>query len=172
MNAEIIIRPANYADLPAMMQILNHEIKHTVNCFRMRPMTAGDAEKWWKARENGRYPAWVAMRQEQVVGWGSVSRWSAYEAYDGTAELSIWIAPEARRQGLGKRLMQTLIEFASGASFRVLLSRIEAENEASIALHVAFDFSKVGTLSNVGEKFGRLLDVVIMELQLPPTSQR
>lgn len=160
------VRLATESDLPGIASILNREIEQTVNCFRTRPLTPTDARQWWRARENGRYPAWVAELDSQVVGWASLSRWSAYEAYDATAEVSVWVLPIAQRQGLGKQFFSEMIEFAVGSGFRVLLSRIEAQNHPSLRLHERFGFTPVGTMHNVGEKFGQILDVVIMERQL------
>jgi phosphinothricin acetyltransferase len=160
------IRFAERADLPAMIDILNREILESVSCFRIRPLDAQDSERWWQGREGGRFPAWVATDGGgRVVGWASLSRWSAYEGYARTAEVSIWIVPRAQGQGLGRRLFARLLEGAQ-PHFRVLLSRIEASNRASIALHEKFGFRAVGTMHRVGEKFGRLLDVLIMECQL------
>lgn len=161
-----IVRLATEEDLPDIAAILNYEIDHTVRCFRTRRLTEEDARQWWRGREGGRYPAWVGQQGSQIVGWASLSRWSAYEAYDGTAEVSIWIRPPAQGRGLGRQFFTTLIEHASEAGFRVLLSRIEATNEPSLALHERFGFTRVGTMHRVGEKFGNLLDVVIMERQL------
>lgn len=188
LNSEASIRRATRADLPAMMAILNAEISESVSCFRTRPLEGREAEAWWRGRQEGRYPAWVATSRlsnavpigsaaksgtasaadaggEQVLGWASVSRWSAYDGYDRTAEVSIWILPAAQGRGLGRRLFAELFAYSRDA-FGVLLSRIEASNEASIALHEKFGFTRVGTMHRVGEKFGRLLDVVIMECQL------
>lgn len=165
-TSQIRFEVAREGDLPGMMRILNKEIETGVNCFRMKPLSPVDQSNWWRARENGRYPAWVAKCGAAVVGWASLSRWSAYEAYDGTAEISIWIAPEFHRRGIGRELFKRVIEFAERNRFRVILSRVEAQNAASLALHESFGFTTVGTMNNVGEKFGRLLDVVILQLQL------
>lgn len=166
MSDATTVRLATEADLPEIASILNYEIDHTVNCFRTRTLTEEDAWQWWQGRETGRYPAWVAEQESQIVGWASLSRWSAYEAYDATAEVSIWIRPAAQRRGIGRRFFTVMIEHAISADFRVLLSRIEAANEPSLLLHERFGFTRVGTMHRVGEKFGRLLDVVIMERQL------
>lgn len=163
---EISFELATEADLPGMMAILNREIQTEVNCFRTRPMSITDQAQWWRARENGRYPAWVAKSGQHVVGWASISRWSAYEAYDATAEISIWIKPTFHKRGIGTQLFRLVLDFARINSFRVILSRVEAENVASLKLHERFGFTRVGTMNRVGEKFGRLLDVVILQLQL------
>ena len=160
------VRLATEGDLPDIASILNREIDQTVNCFRTRPLTREDARRWWRGRENGRYPAWIGELDSQVVGWASLSRWSAYEAYDRTAEVSVWVLPHAQRRGLGRQFFSTLLEFAASSPLRVLLSRIEAQNQPSLRLHECFGFSRVGTMHNVGEKFGQILDVVIMERQM------
>ena len=166
LKQKVVYRFANHLDVPQMMAILNREIDEDVNCFRTKPMTAYDQAQWWRARENGRYPAWVALVNNEVVGWSSISRWSSYEAYDATVEISIWLSPEFHRMGIGSNLFSSAIQHARESGFRVILSRIESENAASIALHTRFGFTVVGTTHRVGEKFGRILDVVIMELLL------
>lgn len=159
-------RLAHEGDLPAIIEILNHEVLTGINTFRTRPLTDADASKWWKSREQGKYPAWVIEQQQTIVGWASLSRWSAYEGYDRTAEISVWLKPESQGQGLGSQLFQTVIQAAHEAPFCVILSRIEASNSASIALHRKFGFQTIGTMHRVGEKFGQVLDVVMMELLL------
>lgn len=161
------LRLATLADVPQMMDILNHEIANTVNSFRLKPMTPQEGAKWWHAREGGRYPAWVAESvPAKVLGWASLSRWSGYEGYAGTAEVSIWITPSAQGKGLGKALFSLLVDYARQGRFRVLLSRVEANNRASLALHEKFGFTTIGTMHRVGEKFNRFLDVTLLELQL------
>lgn len=160
------IRLATRDDLPAIISILNREIETGVNCFRTRPLSGADSVHWWQGREGGKYPAWVGERGGEIVGWASLSRWSSYEGYDRTCEVSVWIVPGAQRQGLGRQFFTTLIHFATVAGFRVILSRIEARNVASLALHHAFGFTVIGTMHKVGEKFGQRLDVVMMELHL------
>lgn len=157
---------ATEADLPGIMAILNREIETGVNCFRTRVMSATDASQWWKARERGEYPAWVAKIEGQVVGWSSLSRWSAYEAYDRTTEISIWVSPEVHRQKIGRTLFKLAIEHANQHKFRVVISRVESRNEASLALHERFKFQVIGTMHRVGEKFGQIMDVVMLELLL------
>jgi L-amino acid N-acyltransferase YncA len=81
-------------------------------------------------------------------------------------EVSVYVARESRRNGVGRRLLQALITAARERGHHAVLSRISVDNEASIRLHAALGFSTVGTLKEVGVKFGRLLDVAIMELLL------
>jgi phosphinothricin acetyltransferase len=166
LHSKAIFRPATREDLPGMMAILNREIETGVNCFRTRPMREADREKWWRARENGRYPAWVASCENRICGWSSLSRWSAYEAYEATVEISIWIDQEVQRRGIGSKLFRLAIDHAREHGVRVILSRVESQNVASLALHDRFGFTTVGVMHRVGEKFGQLLDVTILELQV------
>jgi phosphinothricin acetyltransferase len=163
---EVLFELATEADLPGIMAILNREIETSVNCFRTKPMSATDASRWWKARERGFYPAWVAKIENQVVGWSSLSRWSEYEAYAGSTEISIWVLPEVHRRKIGRTLFSLAIEHATKHRFRVIISRVESRNEASLALHDRFKFQTIGTMHRVGEKFGQVMDVVMLELLL------
>lgn len=174
------VREACPEDFEEIIEILNEHILGSVASFRMQPLVGDAAADWFNDHRDRRYPIFVAPWQsmaEPTVGkdgesqprlaaWASLSRWSTYEAYDATAEVSVWVRGTAQRRGWGRRLMTKLVQHARGQNLRVLLSRIEAENEASLQLHRKFGFETIGTMHRVGEKFGRLLDVVMMELQL------
>lgn len=164
---EITIRDIRREDVSAAISLLNREIIGGVNTFRIDPIDESGANRWWRDRANGRYPAigvWTA--ETHLVGWSSISRWSLYEAYDRTAEVSVWVEPAFQGRGFGKLLLEQIIDRAQELQFGVLLSRIEARNQVSIRLHERFGFRKIGTMHRVGEKFGRLLDVVMLERQL------
>jgi phosphinothricin acetyltransferase len=104
---------------------------------------------------------------EQIVGWASLSPWSKRRAYAHTAEVSVYVHHEHRRRGFGKLLLQDLIKGARKAGLRVVLARVSrGETQASLLLHKSLGFQTVGTMHRVGEKFGRLLDVTLLELQL------
>lgn len=166
------IRDAQHEDLPELLEIFNEQILNSVYSFRINPLTPIEGERWYVSHSDPRYPILVAQpRQPATVnrtalGWASLSPWSDYEAYHRTAEVSVWIRPEHQRQGLGHQLMASLIARARHWDFRVLLSRVEASNRGSLSLHQRLGFQTIGTMHRVGEKFGRLLDVVMLELQL------
>lgn len=169
-----MLRDADTTDLPEIIEILNEQILQTVYSFRTAPLDDQAATRWFSKHEKPQYPILVAELTsgfdlpsgKRIAGWASLSPWSDYEAYERTAEVSVWIRPDCQRQGLGRQLMQALIERARVLDYRVLLSRIEAENLGSLKLHQAFDFRTIGTMHQVGEKFGRLLDVVMLEKPL------
>ncbi len=165
--AEVLIRDVRKTDVAAAVHLLNREILAGVNTFRIAPIDDAGAAKWWRDRGDGCYPAIAAWDAEtRMIGWAALSQWSLYEAYRRTAEVSIWIDHAYQGKGYGTLLFGRLVARARALQFGVLLSRIEASNEASIRLHERFGFRQIGTMHRVGEKFGRLLDVVMLECQL------
>lgn len=167
LPTEITIRDLRRNDVSAAISMLNREVLSGVNTFRIEPIDEAGAARWWRDRANGRYPAiGVWMAKGRLMGWASLSKWSAYEAYDRTAEVSVWVEPAFQGRGLGKLLLEQIIERANALQFGVLLSRIESSNQVSIHLHERFGFTKIGTMHRVGEKFGKLLNVVMLERQL------
>ncbi len=170
------IRDATTTDLPDILAILNQQITESVASFRIAPLDHAAGQRWFDAHRDPKYPVIVAVPPSasvspaenapphpQLAGWASLSPWSEYEAYHRTAEISVWIHPQCQRQGLGRRLMEEIITRAAAVQHRVILSRIEAGNVGSLKLHESLGFRTIGTMHRVGEKFDRLLDVVMLE---------
>jgi phosphinothricin acetyltransferase len=167
---DLSIRTVRADDLDRIIQLLNREVVGGVNIFRFAPLDAEAARRWWKLHGSGRYQALVAEQPRdrdtgspQVVGWAAFAPHSAYEGYDRTAEISVWVDAPFRGQGIGKVLMQSLLATCHDRNLRTIVSRIEATNLASLRLHESIGFTHVGVLKDVGEKFGRSLDVVLMQ---------
>jgi L-amino acid N-acyltransferase YncA len=168
MAQELIrIRPADAADLPGILSIYNHEVLSSTATYDTQPRTDEAHEKWF-AHHDPAHPVIVAERESEsaVCGWASLSRWSDRSAYDGSVEVSVYVAKECRKKGIGKQLLEALIDAGRELGHHVLLARISSDNIVSIRLHEALGFSVVGVLKEVGFKFGRWLDVSIMELLL------
>jgi L-amino acid N-acyltransferase YncA len=98
------------------------------------------------------------------VGWASLSRWSDRPAYDGTAEVSVYVDADHRQKKIGRALLEALVEAGQKGGFHNLVSRIVEGSDASIHLHERLGFTHVGVLREAGCKFGRLLDVTIMQI--------
>jgi phosphinothricin acetyltransferase len=98
-----------------------------------------------------------------VVGWASLSKWSDRLAYAGTAEISLYVQSTYRGQGVGKGLITAIVAEGEKAGLHTLIARIVAGNQASICLHQAAGFEHIGVMRQVGRKFGRLLDVYLMQ---------
>lgn len=172
----MFIRPAELKDLDAIVSLLNREIVEGVNIFRLEPLSDAMAGRWWQLHGRGRYRAIVAEPVEaeelgeaatggapKIAGWASLAPHSAYEGYDRTAELSVWVDAAMRRRGCGQMLVKTLQADCQGRNIRTLISRIESNNQASLRLHEACGFQRAGLLEDVGEKFGKSLSVVLMQ---------
>ncbi|QDV69868.1 N-acyltransferase YncA [Rosistilla carotiformis] len=164
----MLVRDAVESDLDAIFEILNHEILTGVNTFKLDPLLADQQQAWWKLHVADRYPVLAAVDESSTMfGWASLSPWALHVGgYHRTSEVSIWIAEPFRGRGVGKELFAALIPRARQIGFRVLLSKVEASNQASLKLHYRFGFRDVGIMHGVGDKLDRQLDVAILERDL------
>ena len=113
-----------------------------------------------------RHPVLVAEIDGAVVGWASLTRWSDRAAYDGTAETSFYVHSTHRGRGIGRKLQEALISEAQRLGFHTLIARITAGSGESLHLHETTGFTQVGVMKEVGHKFGKLLDVHILQKML------
>ena len=156
------IRKALSSDVRAITEIYNESILTTTATFDIETKTVVSQRKWFKAHGE-RNPVLVAIIEGQVVGWVSLSEYSTRCAYADTVELSLYIKEEFRNQGIGKRLMAAVISEGQKIGLHTVISRIAGGNDISIRLHKKFGFKDVGVMKEVGNKFGKLLDVFIMQ---------
>lgn len=155
-----IIRRAEQNDLPSLLDIYNHYVLNTPITFDVAPRTLEQRQAWLNGfAPAGRYQCFVAVKDGQPAGWASSHRYNERAAYDTTVSASIYLAPEARGQGLGRTLYATLFEALAGQDIHRLFVGITLPNEASVRLHQAFGFEQVGIYREVGRKFGRFWDV-------------
>lgn len=158
---------ATPADLPGIFEIYDEQVLHGIATFETVVKTPEERRAWFDAHPPQRYPALVAAEQDRVVGWAGLSPWSPRQAYARTAENSVYVHQSQRGQGLGSLLMRELIARAlRDTPVRVMVARIAQPSPASVALHESLGFRPVGALRRCGEKFGRILDVLIMDLHL------
>lgn len=161
----IPIRDARLGDLGGIFSIYNREVSEEISTFDTETRDPARDRAWLTEREP-RYPVLVAERGGEIVGWGSLGQWSPRGAYARTAEVSVYVEREHRGGGIGGALLGALIERAPRGGIAVLLARIAGDNPASIALHRSFGFETIGIQRRSGEKFGRVLDVALMDLHL------
>lgn len=158
----IHIRPANEADIPAITFIYNDAILNTTATFDTEIKSEEDRLQWLRSHDD-KHPVLVAEKEGAVVGWASLTRWSDRCAYDSTAESSVYVHPAYRQQGVGKNLMEVLVLEGKRAGLHSLLARITHGNEQSIYLHERLGFELIGTLKEVGVKFGKFQDVHMLQ---------
>ena len=162
------IRPAQRADIATILEIYNDAVLTTTASYDYEPRTLQHRMQWFEDHERIGFPMFVAEDdQRKVVGWSSLSRYHDRKGYQFTCENSIYVAAHARGRGIGKLLLDPLVESARKLGLRAIIAVIDATNEPSIRLHARCGFFEVGRFQKVGFKFGRWLDVVYMELLLP-----
>jgi phosphinothricin acetyltransferase len=163
--ARMQLRLASLDDAEAIRQIYNVEVTSSTATFDLVPRSLEDQRAWQDAR-SGAHAVLVAEDHGQVVGFASLSKWRDRPAYSTTVEDSVYVHRDHHGQGVGKALLGELIVTATNHGFHACMARIVGGHDASIALHRSCGFEVVGTEREVGRKFGKWLDVVLMERML------
>lgn len=160
----IIVRPAEPADAAAIAAIYNVEVTQSTVTFDLVPRSLEEQRRWID-EHSGAYSAVVAVDQatDEVVGFGSISRWRERPAYSTSAEDSVYVRNDQRGRGVGRAVLEELVRQATAHGFHAVFARIADARPASIALHRACGFEAVGLEREVGRKFGRWLDVAVLE---------
>ncbi|HBS29936.1 MAG TPA: GNAT family N-acetyltransferase [Phycisphaerales bacterium] len=164
-----LVRLARREDLASIFAIYDEQVLHGVATFDTECKSGSEREEWFAKHAPERHPVIVAVdggSGGEVAGWASLSAWSERCAYARAAEVSVYVRGDRRGGGVGTLLMGELIARARANGLGVLLARIVAGNPASVRLHERFGFGTIGVMRRVGEKFGRVLDVHLMDLQL------
>jgi L-amino acid N-acyltransferase len=159
-------RPAVKEDLPVILEIMNEAILHTTSVYDYEPRTAEFVEKWFDQKKRDGLPVLVIGEPGQVKGYGSFGIFRAWAAYRFSVEHSIYIHQRHRGAGLGKKLLEDLVETARTDGYHTMLAGIDAANKKSIEFHRHAGFVEVGRFREVGYKFNRWLDLVFMQLML------
>lgn len=161
-----MIRPATEADCAAIAEIYNDAVRHTTAVFNHLTVDVANRMAWRAERLAQGFPVLVEEEGGVVRGYASYGPFRNFPGYRATVEHSVYIHPEARGAGLGRALMVALIDHARAAGLHVLVGGIEAQNRASIRLHESLGFVQTGHMPEVGQKFGRWLDLCLMQLRL------
>jgi len=160
-----VLRPATEPDLPAITEIYNQAVLRATGTFDTEPKTLEQQRAWFAAHGAG-HPVLVAEEGGKVVGWASLSPYSDRCAYARTAEVSVYIDEGARGRGHGGALLDAVLAAGGKAGLKQVLARITDGNEASLRLHAKRGFFEAGRLRQVGEKFGKVLDVHLLQKSL------
>jgi L-amino acid N-acyltransferase len=169
MPDRMTIRPATAADLSAISGIYNESVRTATASWAYEPETLADRTAWFDAHQRDGLAVLVAEASNgKVAGWGSLSHFRERTGYRFTVENSVYVAPEAQGQGIGRQLLTALIDAARARGSHVIVAGMDALNLHSERLHAAQGFVHVGRLPQVGFKFDRWLDLVLMQLTLVP----
>jgi L-amino acid N-acyltransferase YncA len=160
-----MIRSATAADAQAICSIYNHFILQSTVTFEETAITPDDMAARMAAG-SGRLPFLLAEIDGAVAGYAYAAPWKTRSAYRHTVESSVYVAPGFAGMGLGSRLYQALLQDLRERDVHAVLAGIALPNSASVGLHEAFGFAKVGQMREVGRKFGQWLDVGYWQLVL------
>lgn len=151
------IRDATACDLPDILAILNREILEGIAHFGTEPMSLEELAAEFGSKT--KYPWIVAEQDGSVLGFARASPWKRRGAYANTAEVGVYVRPEFQGRGIGKAIYTDFVPRSFETGLHTLLAGISLPNPPSIRLHEAFGFRHVGTLPQVGFKFGKWIDV-------------
>ena len=159
------IRPATIDDAEAIRQIYNLEVETSTVTLDLVPRTL-EEQQAYLARRAGTYAVVVAVDTDEVVGFGSLSPYRDRPGYNATAEDSIYVRRDRHGSGLGRRLLGELIVVAASHGFHSIMARVAAGHVASRRLHESLGFTYLGTEHEVGRKFGRWIDMDLLQRML------
>lgn len=163
---EIKLRNYKATDTKAILDIINFNIINSTALYDYTPRTIEQQISIFEDKLKKGFPVIVATIEDQVVGFGYYSEFRFREAYKFTVEHSVYVANDFHGKGIGKLLINELIELAKQQKLHTMIGVIDAENESSIRFHEQFGFKTAGTVKETGYKFNRWLHSVIMQLML------
>jgi phosphinothricin acetyltransferase len=162
------VTDAAEADLQRITEIYNDVIMKSTAIFSEVPVTLEERIDWWKGRVRQGYPVLVARDAGVVMGFATYGEFRPWPGYRFTIEGTIHIDASVRRQRVGAALLKVLIERARAAGKHVLIAGVDSANVASLRFLEGSGFERVGYLREVGNKFGRFLDLVFLQYVLTP----
>ena len=151
----------------AILDIYNDAIVNTTALYDYKVRTMDSMVAWFKEKEAGSYPVIGAEFDGTLLGFATYGMWRVRPAYKYTVEHSLYVHKDHRGKGLGDVLLKAIVDAAKHQDYHVLVGGIDAENAASIKLHLKHGFVHSGTVTQSGFKFGRWLDVAFYQLTLP-----
>lgn len=161
-----MIRKVQTRDIPAITNIYNTYITNTCITFETEPVTEKEMERRMKTFIGNHYPYLVYEENGEIVGYCYAHAWKEKQAYNHTAETTIYLHPGHTGKGIGSLLMKELIGICRSAGLHALIACITVPNEASVRLHLSLGFRQVSHFTEVGKKFGKWLDVADYQLLL------
>ncbi|MGW1067304.1 N-acetyltransferase family protein [Streptomyces aureus] len=169
-RTDVQVRPGVAADLDALTDLYNHYVRETPITFDTDVFTSGQRRPWLLSHpEDGPHRLMVATDTDSqvILGYATSSAFRAKPAYATSVEVTVYVAPDAGRRGIGTLLYEALFSALAGEDLHRAYAGIALPNEGSVRLHERFGFRHVGTYREVGRKFGRYWDVAWYEKELP-----
>ena len=175
MTPSTTIRSAAADDLADILRVYNQAIEKTTAVFEYRPHTLEMRREWFKAKQAASLPVLVAVESGAVLGFASYGPFRAWPAYKYSVELSVYVDESVRGRGIGSGLVRAILATARERDLHVVMAGITADNAVSLRLHEKLGFVEVAHIREVGYKFGRWLDLKLLQIVLDgprqPTDQ-
>lgn len=167
MTANTFVACTHERHASAILDIFNHAITTSTALYDYQSRPPESMGPWFEAKRRGGFPViGIEDASGQLLAFGSYGAFRAFPAYKYTVEHSVYVHPDHRGKGLGREVMRALITAARENNLHAMVGAIDAANAGSIALHEGLGFRLVGTLPQVGFKFGRWLDLAFYQLLL------
>jgi L-amino acid N-acyltransferase YncA len=162
----MMIRHAQETDLPAIVAIYNAAVPGRMATADLEPISVESRHNWFQGRSPNQRPLWIIDVEGKIAGWLSFQSFYGRPAYHATAEVSIYIAPEFQRCGLGKELLSKAIQESPSLGIKTLISFIFAHNHPSIKLFQSFGFQTWGHLPKIADLDGVERDLLVLGLRV------
>lgn len=160
------LRDAAEDDLAGLVDIYNDVIATSTAVYSDTPVTLGDRREWWRARLAAGYPVLVARDESGVIGFATFGDFRAWPGYRFTVEHSVHVRADRRGGGVGTRLLEALFPPAAALGKHMMIAAVDAANGPSIRFHERLGFRQAGCLLEVGYKFDRWLDLVLLQRRI------
>ena len=160
------IRPARTEDLEQLLEIYNDAVVNSTASWDLEPWTPAEHAEWYATKAASAHPVIVADEGGTVLGYAAYGPFRSKAGYARTMEHSVYVRQDQRGRGLGRALLVAIIEAARADGVLALIGGLDSDNAVSLALHHSLGFAEVGRLSEVGRKFDRWLDLVLVQLIL------
>ena len=166
MTLSTSIRSAAEDDLADILRVYNQAIEKTTAVFEYRPHTLEMRREWFKAKQAASLPVLVAVESGAALGFASYGPFRAWPAYKYSVELSVYVDEAARGRGIGSALVRGILATARERDLHVVMAGITSDNAVSLRLHEKLGFVEVAHIREVGYKFGRWLDLKLLQIVL------
>lgn len=162
-----MIRQAEESDLNDILEIYNDAILNTTALYTYKPKTLEDRKQWLRDQKKDGYPVFVWEENSRVAGFSTYGPFRAYPAFKYTIEHSVYVKNEYRGRGIGNVLLKEVIEDAIKREYATIVACIDSANDKSIKMHEKLGFEYSGNIKRAGYKFGKWLNLVFLQLNLP-----
>ncbi|MFB3894690.1 MAG: N-acetyltransferase family protein [bacterium] len=162
---EIVLKDIQEKDLSVVLDIYNYYILTSTATFHLEPIPM-DKLRGFIYLNHFKYKAYLIYYRNELAGFCFLTQYKNLVAYDRTVEIGIYLKPEYTHQGLGKQAIPFLEQVAKKNGFKIIIASISGENEPSLKLFRNLGYQECGYFKRVGEKFGRVIDVVYFQKSL------